>query len=629
MADGAKVRTNIEELREHFDIHSVLGYFVSGKLQEWLADRYYDEEAEKIGELNKDDKELNNKLCSILGVEYMETDKADMETLHRINEKKAILRQVTSDTNIIDNAEWVAFDQEELADLLDEDATTIYLYGDKFNIPVRRKNMTYIGVNNPQISINAKEYKDIESNDIKFVNVTLPEVLRPTQDTENKDKTEYKSLDFFERIRRKYGENESKAEKLYLENKFDEAIPIFEEEAKKGNYRAYYFLVDNIVNSFGNVYRDKDIEEKCRKECLKSDDPVVKMQGIYVYTKETGEFENEFLKIKEYLFKQAMEGDPFAAFEVMCLKYNNYYDIPDDVMERCKEVALFHNHCAIINYLGILACNEEDYETSNHYYMMASKLGWPWGQFNVAKGLENGWGVDKNLDKAFKLYKAAAEKGLVNAIKKIADCYYNGYMVTQDYDEAAKWYKKGAEKNHAESQNMLGICYAWGRGVEQDRVKCFLWCLKAAEQGLAAAQYNVGDDFYTGYAVYNDEANVTNYDEAYKWFVKAANQGYLKAMYSLGECYRQGRGVSIDIDKAKEWYQKASEGGNEDAKNALENFDDLISQDSVNRMSDEHRQEMASVLREGADEISRTLEEFENDSFFKSPAERFFDKLFK
>ncbi|KHM51894.1 hypothetical protein NZ47_08010 [Anaerovibrio lipolyticus] len=452
MADGTMVRANIEDLRKHFDMQSVLGHFISGKLQKWLENNYYDEEAEKISALDKDDEELNKKLCAILGVEYTEIDKTDIDNLQRINEKKAILRQVTSDTTVIDNAEWVAFDQEELVDLLDEDVTTIYLYGDKFSIPIRRKDMTYIGVNNPQISINAKEYKEIGDNDIKFVNVTLPERLQPIQ---AKNKTEYKSLDFFEWINQKYGEKEAKAEKLYLENKFEESIEIFKNEAKSGNLRAYYFLVDNNINAFGSLYRDKEYEIECRKECLKSDDPTVKVQGLYVYPKETGEFENEFSKIKDNLFKQALEGDPFAAFEVLCLKWDNYYEVPEDIMEKCKHIILLHNHCKAINRLGVLADENGNHEKANEYYFMASKKGYPMGQYNLAVNYENGQGVEKDLATAFELYKAAAEKGMIDAIYKIGICYYTGYIVGKNHNEAIKWFKRGAEKKHVSSQTML------------------------------------------------------------------------------------------------------------------------------------------------------------------------------
>ena len=38
MSDGTPVRT-IEELREHFDLEAVLGYYSNGRLIKWLEDR--------------------------------------------------------------------------------------------------------------------------------------------------------------------------------------------------------------------------------------------------------------------------------------------------------------------------------------------------------------------------------------------------------------------------------------------------------------------------------------------------------------------------------------------------------------------------------------------------------------
>lgn len=45
MADGAEVR-NIDDLKAHFDIGSIVRDFSNGKLLTWLEDRYYDDEAE-------------------------------------------------------------------------------------------------------------------------------------------------------------------------------------------------------------------------------------------------------------------------------------------------------------------------------------------------------------------------------------------------------------------------------------------------------------------------------------------------------------------------------------------------------------------------------------------------------
>jgi TPR repeat protein len=40
-------------------------------------------------------------------------------------------------------------------------------------------------------------------------------------------------------------------------------------------------------------------------------------------------------------------------------------------------------------------------------------------------------------------------------------------------------------------------------------------------------------------------------------------------MYNLGLLYRDGQGVAQDYDKACEWFQKAADAGDADAKEAL------------------------------------------------------------
>ncbi len=174
MKDGAAVRT-LEELREHFDLESVLGYFADGKLKTWLSDRYYDELADKVAALTTDMPDLNARLCEILGVEYSsEADDTDFEALQRRNKKLRILREITADQNILDNVDAVAFDQDELFDILDEAPEVIYLYGEKFSIPFAKGNTTYIGINNPEVSLekNELEYKKngIVLRNISFAN---------------------------------------------------------------------------------------------------------------------------------------------------------------------------------------------------------------------------------------------------------------------------------------------------------------------------------------------------------------------------------------------------------------------------------------------------------------------------
>src|SRR5574344_1141209 len=102
MADGCKVRT-LEDLREHFDLEKVTGYFLDGKLQEWLVDRYYDTEAETLQGLETTAADFSRNLCAALGVECEdESDEAvDLEAVERLNEKRVFLQQRTDDADIL------------------------------------------------------------------------------------------------------------------------------------------------------------------------------------------------------------------------------------------------------------------------------------------------------------------------------------------------------------------------------------------------------------------------------------------------------------------------------------------------------------------------------------------------
>lgn len=175
MANGVKVRSNLEELREHFDLEKAVGYFLSGKLAEWLEDRYYDVEAEKIQAIDKDAPDLNKKLCAALGVEYDEKQNVNVEQIERINEKRAILRQKTDDESIIAHAGQTAFTQEDLAELLDMDEPIIYLCGDSFTIPVRVENKKYIGIlGTPKIKISVQSEAELAAKGIVCENLLFP-----------------------------------------------------------------------------------------------------------------------------------------------------------------------------------------------------------------------------------------------------------------------------------------------------------------------------------------------------------------------------------------------------------------------------------------------------------------------
>ena len=60
---------------------------------------------------------------------------------------------------------------------------------------------------------------------------------------------------------------------------------------------------------------------------------------------------------------------------------------------------------------------------------------------------------------------------------------------------------------------------------------------------------------------------------AIKWFENAAIKGNDSAMTMLGIINHYGKGVNIDLEKAKVWYEKASEKGD---SNAMSNLGEIF-----------------------------------------------------
>ena len=178
---------SLEELQKHFNIEYVLKYFHSGELLSWLENRYYDEIAAEINKINKNDPRLDQKICAALGIKY--SAELYPKFVQRLDEKKAILKQKTNDSKILDNVKITALNQEDLADLLDLDEPTIYLCGEVFYIPIRVANKHYVGIlGKPKVIINARLQAALRSNQITFENVELPwpeKTEKPKTSTKN------------------------------------------------------------------------------------------------------------------------------------------------------------------------------------------------------------------------------------------------------------------------------------------------------------------------------------------------------------------------------------------------------------------------------------------------------------
>lgn len=175
MENGVEVRT-LEELRDNFSIKSVCEYLETGQLLTWLRDRYYDDIADEIETLDAYD-DNDGRLYAIFGVDNPEIIEIKREKEKRAAEKLKKLQNAMDETecrkymNVIDE---IAFTQDDVYDLLDEGQSRIYLCGERFEVPISARDVTYIGIGEPLVLLRVKEKMNLEEErgirfeDVKF-----------------------------------------------------------------------------------------------------------------------------------------------------------------------------------------------------------------------------------------------------------------------------------------------------------------------------------------------------------------------------------------------------------------------------------------------------------------------------
>jgi TPR repeat protein len=105
---------------------------------------------------------------------------------------------------------------------------------------------------------------------------------------------------------------------------------------------------------------------------------------------------------------------------------------------------------------------------------------------------EEGRGVSRDLVRAVRLFRRAAEQGFAPAENNLGRAYETGRGVPRDLATAADWFRKAALQHNAEGANALAILYARGEGVPHDPDQAAVLFHRAAMAGYPPAQLNYG-----------------------------------------------------------------------------------------------------------------------------------------
>ena len=228
-------------------------------------------------------------------------------------------------------------------------------------------------------------------------------------------------------------------------------------------------------------------------------------------------------------------------------------------------------------------------EMTNYQELFGSEL--PSDQYDLAKRIEKGNGMEKDPRLAALLYmmaadagnkkaanvfvadtilrykmkinkerleviKAAVEEGYAPAQCSLAARYLIGHGIEKNEILAFELFKNAAEKEYSEAQYYLGMMYLDGIVAEKETDKGLLLIETAANKGSAVAQYTLGLVYAKGKL--REKDNQT----AFNWMLKSAEQNFMPAQTNIARMYKNGTGTEPSTQEAVKWFEKAGKRGN-------------------------------------------------------------------
>ena len=256
---------------------------------------------------------------------------------------------------------------------------------------------------------------------------------------------------------------------------------------------------------------------------------------------------------------------------------------------------------------------------SYNLYTKAMMKGSQDGAIEVAECLIEGYGVEKDNEKGFKLLKFLSERGNINAMFRLSKLLkkYNDETYRQWLKNAAEldhpgamfeWSKeinsnlfliKSSQKKYPPAMNYLGELILSKKidGTEEEAINLFT---EASQKGNEQATLNLGiltlktnknkgieyinkaasNGFppaitQIGLMLLNGDIEGT-VEEGAKLIEAAAQDNYPLAQYHIGMIYLQGIGVEKDINKANEYLRKAADNGESQAIQQLKSPEIII-----------------------------------------------------
>lgn len=220
---------------------------------------------------------------------------------------------------------------------------------------------------------------------------------------------------------------------------------------------------------------------------------------------------------------------------------------------------------------------EQDFQEAADWYEQAIAWNNPFAAYALGSMYHYGRGVEKNEDRAFELFRLAAEHPKnpnAYAQYQLGLMCSEGVGTEENRTAAEKWYRLAYQGFLKVEQTMpddklyyrLGCMNLYGLGTEVNIELAERYFHKAAVMGNVDAVYGMGK--------LNLETDV---EQAIRYFELAAKQGHSYAEYQLGKIYCFGQGIPRNLETGMEWLKSSAEHGNSHATVLLRHVQDDLS----------------------------------------------------
>ena len=162
-------------------------------------------------------------------------------------------------------------------------------------------------------------------------------------------------------------------------------------------------------------------------------------------------------------------------------------------------------------------------------------------------------GIEKNYEKAIKLYTKSANLGNAYSLNNLATIYENGKLgVEKNVEKALYLYNKAVRLNHVTSINNLANIYYFGKsGVKKDLNKASELYLKAAELNSVKAMFFLSD-------IFENKSNLkevqTDYDKSTFFLFKALENNSNQCDKEFFESHLLERIQRLKVNWKKEYH---------------------------------------------------------------------------